>query len=147
MPAVQQVVESKGVICALYSDRASHFFVTPKAGDKVDASRVKQLGRALQELGIQMIPAYSPQVRGRMERNYRSWQGRFPQELRVRNIRCAEAANEFLSEEYVAEFNWRFSVPAAANGSAFVRKRRKDLDSVFAATSTHRQPRQHHCAG
>ncbi len=132
LPAVREVVESKGIFCALYSDRASHFFVTPKAGGKVDPYRVTQLGRALQELGIQMIPAYSPQARGRMERNYRTWQGRFPQELRLRKIRSAEAANRFLSEEYVAEFNQRFSVPAVGQGSAFVRTRRKDLDWVFA---------------
>src|SRR5581483_5410080 len=68
MPAVRQVVEERGIFCALYSDRASHFFVTPKAGGKVDPDRVTQLGRALRELGIQMIPAYSPQARGRMER-------------------------------------------------------------------------------
>jgi transposase len=132
LPAVREVVEGKGIFCALYSDRASHFFVTPKAGGKVDPYRVTQLGRALQELGIQMIPAYSPQARGRMERNYRTWQGRFPQELRLRKIRSAEAANRFLSEEYVAEFNQRFSVPAVGQGSAFVRTRRKDLDWVFA---------------
>jgi len=132
MPAVRQVVETKGIFCALYSDRASHFFVTPKAGGKVDPNRVTQLGRALQELGIQMIPAYSPQARGRIERNYRTWQGRFPQELRVRHIRDVDAANQFLSEEYVAEFNRRFSVTAAAKGSTFVRTRRKDLDWVFA---------------
>ena len=73
MPAVRQVVESKGIFCALYSDRASHFFVTPKAGGKVDPSRVTQFGRALQELGIQMIPAYSPQAWGRSERSFGTW--------------------------------------------------------------------------
>src|ERR1051325_2490994 len=76
MPAVREVVEKRGIFCALYSDRASHFFVTPKAGGKVDPNRVTQLGRALGELGIDMIPAYSPQARGRMERSYRTWQGR-----------------------------------------------------------------------
>ena len=131
MPAVRQVVEERGIFCALYSDRASHFFVTPKAGGKVDPDRVTQLGRALRELGIQMIPAYSPQARGRMERNYRTWQGRFPQELRVRGVKGVEAANRFLEKEYVAEFNHRFAVPAAVTGSAFVRTRRKDLDRVF----------------
>jgi hypothetical protein len=72
------VVQQQGVFCALYSDRASHFFVTPKAGGKIDPNRVTQVGRALQELGIKMIPAYSPQARGRMERSYRTWQGRLP---------------------------------------------------------------------
>jgi transposase len=131
MPAVREVVEQQGVFCALYSDRAGHFFVTPKAGGKVDLNQVTQLGRALQELGIQMIPAYSPQARGRMERNYRTWQGRLPQELRIRQIRTIEQANRFLRQEYRAEFNRRFTVPAAASGSAFVRTRRRDLDWVF----------------
>ncbi len=131
MPAVREVVEQRGVFCALYSDRASHFFVTPKAGGKVDESQVTQFGRALQELGIKMIPAYSPQARGRMERSYRTWQGRLPQELRVRKIGSVEEANQFLRREYIAEFNRRFGVAAAHKGSAFVRTRRKDLAWVF----------------
>ena len=131
MPAVREVIEQQGIFCALYSDRASHFFVTPKAGGKVDENQVTQLGRALQELGIRMIPAYSPQARGRMERSYRTWQGRLPQELRRRQITTVEEANRFLRQEYQAEFNRRFAVPAAGKGSAFVRARRKDLDWVF----------------
>jgi len=131
MPAVREVIEEQGIFCALYSDRASHFFVTPKAGGKVDESQVTQLGRALKELGIKMIPAYSPQARGRMERSYRTWQGRFPQELRVRQIRTVEEANRFLREQYIAEYNRRFQVAAPAKGSAFVRTRRKDLGWVF----------------
>jgi len=131
LPALREVVETRGVFCALYSDRASHFFVTPKAGGKVDPTRPTQLGRALKELGIRMIPAYSPQARGRMERNYRTWQGRLPQELRIRQIGEPTEANRFLRQEYIAEFNRRFSVAAAQPGSAFVRTRRKDLDWVF----------------
>ena len=131
MPAVREVVEQRGIFCALYSDRASHFFVTPKAGGKVDESQVTQFGRALKELGIRMIPAYSPQARGRMERSYRTWQGRLPQELRLRKMTTVEEANDFLRHEYQAEFNRRFAVAAAGKGSAFVRTRRKDLDWVF----------------
>jgi transposase len=131
LPAIREVVQKQGIFCALYSDRASHFFVTPKAGGKIDPNRLTQVGRALQELGIKMIPAYSPQARGRMERSYRTWQGRLPQELRIRQIQSVEQANRFLSEEYVAEFNRRFAVPAASKGSAFMRIRRKDLDYVF----------------
>ena len=131
MPAVREVIETQGIFCALYSDRASHFFVTPKAGGKVDESQVTQLGRALRELGIKMIPAYSPQARGRMERSYRTWQGRLPEELRTRKIATLEQANRFLREQYRAEFNRRFMVPAKERGSAFVRTRRKDLEWVF----------------
>ena len=69
MTALRAVVETKGVFCSLYSDRAGHFFVTPKRGERVDTSRPTQVGRALQDLSIKMIPAYSPQARGRMERN------------------------------------------------------------------------------
>jgi len=131
MPAVREVIERKGIFCSLYSDRASHFFVTPKAGGKVDESQVTQLGRALKELGIKMIPAYSPQARGRMERSYRTWQGRLPQELRLRRILTVEEANRFLSREYREEFNRRFTVAAAEKGTAFVRTQRKDLGWVF----------------
>ena len=70
----------------------------------------------MQELGVQMIPAYSPQARGRTERSFGTWQGRLPQELRLRGIRTLEAANEFLREHYIAEFNRRFQVPAAQRG-------------------------------
>jgi len=131
MPAIRQVIEQQGIFCALYSDRASHFFVTPKAGGKVDENQLTQLGRALKELAIKMIPAYSPQARGRMERSYRTWQGRLPQELRLRGMRTVEQANRFLQDEYAAEFNRRFAVAAAGKGSAFVRTRRKNLDWVF----------------
>jgi transposase len=131
MAALREVIEQHGVFCALYCDRASHFFETPKAGGKVHAERLTQVGRALRELGIRMIPAYSPQARGRSERNFRTWQGRLPQELRLRGIRTREGANRFLREEYRAEFNEKFRVPAAQPGSAFVRRRGQDLEHIF----------------
>ena len=80
MAALREVIETKGVFCTLYSDRAGHFFVTPKRGERVDTTRPTQVGRALQELGVKMIPAYSPQARGRSERSFGTWQGRLPQE-------------------------------------------------------------------
>ena len=63
MAALREVIEQQGLFCALYSDRGSHFWLTPKAGQKVDHARVTQVGRALRELGVRMIPAYSPQAR------------------------------------------------------------------------------------
>jgi hypothetical protein len=131
MAALREVVERKGIFCSLYSDRASHFFVTQKAGEKVDPYRLTQVGRALKELGVKMIPAYSPQARGRGERSFRTWQGRLPQELRLRGITTVEETNKFLRDEYIAEFNERFAVEAEQNGSAFVRTRRRDLDWIF----------------
>jgi transposase len=129
--ALREVVETRGVFCSLYSDRAGHFFTTPRVGEKVDKTRPTQIGRALQELGIKMIAAYSPQARGRSERNFGTWQGRLPQELRIQGITNRDQANEFLRQEYVAEFNRRFSVAAAQKGTAFVRCRRRDLDLIF----------------
>jgi transposase len=131
MAGLREVIEKKGVFCALYSDRASHFFVTPKAGEPIDKSRLTQVGRALKELNIQMIAAYSPQARGRSERSFGTWQGRLPQELRVAGITSLEDANRFLREQYIAEFNLRFTVKAAERGTAFRRCSRTDLESIF----------------
>src|SRR6202043_2474826 len=94
MAGVREVVERKGVFCSLYSDRASHFFLTPKAGEAVDKERLTQVGRALKELSITMIPAYSPQARGRSERGFGTWQGRLPQELRLAGITKLATANQ-----------------------------------------------------
>jgi hypothetical protein len=105
----------------LYSDRGSHFFVTTKAGEKVDRHRLTQVGRAMKELGVQMIPAYSPQARGRSERSFGTWQGRLPQELRLAGIGNLDTANVFLRESYVAKFNENFTVAAAEKGTAFRR--------------------------
>ena len=131
MTALREVIERKGLFCALYSDRASHFFLTPKTGEPVDQHRLTQVGRALRELGIQLIPAYSPQARGRSERGFGTWQGRLPQELRLRGVTTIDTANQFLREQYISEFNQRFMVKAAERGSAFVPLRRKDLNLVF----------------
>src|SRR4051794_31267913 len=131
MAGVREVIERKGVFCSLYSDRGSHFFYTPKAGEAVDKSRLTQFGRALKELGIQMIAAYSPQARGRMERSYGTWQGRLPQELRLAGLTSLEEANHFLREHYIGEFNAKFTTPAAERGSAFRKCSRRDLDWVF----------------
>src|SRR2546427_4340569 len=131
MAALRAVVERQGLFCALYSDRGSHFWLTPKAGEAVDPHRLTQVGRALRELGIRMIPAYSPQARGRSERNFGTWQGRLPQELRLRQLGTLEAANRFLREHYIAEFNRRFQVAAAQRGSAFVPCPQRDLERVF----------------
>lgn len=131
MAGLRSVIETKGLFCALYSDRGSHFFVTVKAGEKIDKHRLTQVGRAMKELGVQMIPAYSPQARGRSERSFGTWQGRLPQELRLAGITTLEAANAFLNERYIAEFNTKFTVPAKEKGTAFRRTARTDLDWVF----------------
>jgi transposase len=131
MAGLRDVVENQGLFCALYSDRGSHFFVTMKEGDKVDKHRPTQVGRAMKELGVQMIAAYSPQARGRSERSFGTWQGRLPQELRLAGITTVDGANAFLRERYIGEFNVKFSVAAAEKGTAFRRTSRSDLNWIF----------------
>jgi transposase len=132
MAGLRAVVEQKGWFSSIYSDRASHFFKTPKVGQPLDTRDVTQVGRAMRDLGIRMIPAYSPQARGRSERSFRTWQGRLPQELRIRGIRTAEQANNFLQNTYKAEFNDKFTVVASEEGTAFMPLHRQDLDRIFA---------------
>ena len=111
--------------------------VVEKQG-RVDAERLTQVGRALKELGIQMIPAYSPQARGRGERRLGTWQGRLPQELRLAAITTLEEANRFLRERYVAEMNGRCAVPAGQPGHAFVPVRGHDLERIFSVQTERR---------
>ena len=131
MEGIRQVIETKGVFCSLYTDRASHFFQTPKAGEPVDRQALTQVGRALRELGIRLIPAYTPQARGRSERNFRTWQGRLPQELRIRNITTMEEANRFLEKEYIREFNDKFAVEPKRKERPSCPAPEADLDRVF----------------
>jgi transposase len=135
MAGLREVIEKQGLFCALYSDRGSHFFLTPKAGEKVDKHRLTQVGRAMKELGVQMIPAYSPQARGRSERNFGTWQGRLPQELRLAGIDTVEGANAFLRDSYLAEFNEKFTVAAQQKGTAFRKTLRADLNWIFTVQS------------
>ena len=89
------------------------------------------MGRAMRELGIRMIPAYSPQARGRSERNFGTWQGRLPQELRLRGITTLEEANRFLREEYIAEFNRRSALRRRSRAARFCRLQGQDLERIF----------------
>jgi len=115
-----ETIGKKGLFSSFYTDRGSHYFFTPKAGEKVSRETLTQVGRALVELGIEHIPSYSPEGRGRMERVFGTLQNRLPPVLRLEGIATIEAANRFLAETYLAEHNARFAVPAAEEGSAFV---------------------------
>ena len=118
-----EVIAEHGLPCALYTDRGSHYFHTPKAGEAVDKSRLTQVGRALAQLGIEHIPAYSPQARGRSERAFGTLQDRLPKELKLAGITTIEAANRFINEVYLPEHNARFAVTPEQPGSAFVADR------------------------
>ena len=117
---LREVVEAHGLFCSLYTDRASHYFHTPKAGEAVSRAQLTQVGRALARLGIEHIASYSPEARGRSERLFRTLQDRLPKELRLAGISTIEAANRWLQEHYLAEHNGRFAIAAEAEGSAFV---------------------------
>src|ERR687884_328971 len=117
---LREVIERKGLFGSLYTDRGSHYFLTPKAGEAVDTAQLTQVGRALKQLGIEHIPSYSPQGRGRMERVFGTLQSRLPPALRIAGITDVAAANRYLAEVYVAEHNARFAVEAAEPGDAFV---------------------------
>jgi len=131
MAALKRVVEQRGLFCSLYSDRGSHMAWTPKAGGPVDRQRPTQIARALEQLGIELILAYSPQARGRCERLFGTWQGRLPQEFRLRHITTVEAANEFLRQDWGAMHDASFSVKAEQTGTAFLPYPGNDLDKIF----------------
>jgi transposase len=131
MASLRRVVETRGLFCSLYSDRGSHMAWTPKAGEPVHPRNPTQIARALEQLGIELILAYSPQARGRCERLFGTWQGRLPQEFRLRQITSLEAANEFLRQDWIAIHDASFSVKAEQTGTAFLPYPGKDLDKIF----------------
>lgn len=109
-----------GLPCSLYTDRASHYFYTDKAGQAVDKDRLTQVGRALDRLGVEHIAAYSPEARGRSERMFGTLQDRLVKELKVAGIRDIETANRWIREVYLPQHNARFAKPAAVAEKAFV---------------------------
>jgi hypothetical protein len=131
MTAFFEVVRTFGIPMSTYSDRAGWAFFTPKAGKKVDRAHLTHIGRMLARLGIEHIPAYSPQARGRSERINGTLQDRLINELRVAGIRTMEEANRYLREVFIPNYNRRFAKAAACPESAFVSAGNVDLDQVF----------------
>jgi transposase len=117
---VREVVSKHGLFCSLYTDRGSHYFETPQAGARASTTVLTQFGRALKQLGIEHIAAYSPQARGRSERACGTLQDRLPKELALAGITTVVAANRWLREVYIGEHNARFATAAEQQGSAFV---------------------------
>jgi len=117
---VQEVIAQHGLFSSLYTDRGSHYWHTPEAGGKVDKENPTQFHRALKQLGIELIAAYSPEARGRSERVFRTLQDRLPKELRLAGITDKMAANCYLNEIYWPQHNRQFAVKAKEEGNAFV---------------------------
>jgi hypothetical protein len=117
---VSDVILECGLFNSLYTDRGSHYWHTSKAGGKVDQANPTQFGRAMRQLGIEMIPAYSPEARGRSERAFGTLQARLPKELADAGIIDVAKANHFLKRRFLPAYNREFTVAAAETGSAFV---------------------------
>lgn len=128
---LSETSKAHGLPCSLYVDRGSHYFFTAKAGEKVDKERLTQVGRAMQQLGIEMIPAYSPEARGRSERMFGTLQNRLPQELRLHGITDMSEANRFLCDTFLPAHNARFAKPAELEGTAFTPLLGFALDNVL----------------
>src|ERR1700716_3374748 len=118
-----EVIGEHGLFCALYTDRGSHYFYTPKAGEKASKTQQTQVGRALSQLGIEHIAAYSPQARGRSERMFGTLQGRLPKDLRLARVRTVGAGQAGVEGPYYAEHNAAFAIKAEQHGTAFVADR------------------------
>ena len=117
---VKEVILKKGLFCSLYTDRASHYWYTPESGGRVSKGQLTQFGRAMKQLGIEMIPAYSPEARGRSERAFKTHQDRLVKELAFHEITTMEAANKYLAEVYMPGYNAEFMEPALEEGTGFV---------------------------
>jgi transposase len=128
---VRETIEARGLFCSLYTDRGSHYWHTPVAGGEVDKGQLTQFGRAMQQLGIEMIAAYSPEARGRSERMFRTHQDRLPRELADAGISEMDAANRYLREVYMPAFNEEFARPARDEGTAFVGLMGREMTEIL----------------
>ena len=128
---VKEVIEKHGLFSSFYTDRGSHYWYTPEAGGKVDKNNLTQFGRAMRHLGIEMIAAYSPEARGRSERAFGTHQGRLPKELALHGITTMEAANRYLRDVYLPNFNAEFMHPSSQEGNAFIPCLAANLDDIL----------------
>lgn len=128
---VRDVIVRKGLFSSLYTDRGSHYWFTPKEGGKVSKTQLTQFGRAMKHLGIYMIPAYSPEARGRSERAFQTHQDRLVKELAYYGITQMDEANEYLNRTYMPAYNAEFMQPPPEPGSAFVPWTADNLDDIL----------------
>ncbi len=117
---IKEVIDKHGLFASLYTDRGGHYWHTPEAGGKVDKEMPTQVGRAMRQLGIEMIPSYSPEARGRSERAFKTHQDRLVKELAVAGITDMEKANKYIARVYMPAHNAEFAVPPEEANSMFV---------------------------
>src|SRR6201981_55341 len=130
--ALESVVRNHGRSCELYTDRGSHFCQSGPSGEVAEEQN-GQVSQALRALGIRQILAYSPQARGRSERAFGTIQGRLPQELRHQGITDYAAANRYLEQHFIPDFNRRFTIKPAHPESAFVKLAGVELELVLSS--------------
>ena len=128
---IKEVIRKRGLFSSLYTDRGSHYWYTPKEGGKVSKTNLTQVGQAMRSLGIQMIPSYSPEARGRSERAFRTHQGRLPKELLAQGITTIEQSNRYIREVYLPSFNAEFTRQATESGEAFIAWVGPNLDDIL----------------
>ena len=128
---IKETIETRGLFCSLYTDRGTHYWTTPEAGGKVDKHSLTQVGRALKQLGIRQLPAYSPQARGRSERMFGTLQKRIPQEMALAGITTIEEGNCYLKEVYWPRHNAQFVVKPKEAQSAYTPWVGVDLDEIL----------------
>jgi len=131
MTALRTVLTTWGLPGALYTDRAHWAAHTPVAGGAVDRTKLSQVGRALAQLGIEHILGYSPQARGRTERMNGTLPRRLVNELRVECITTVAAANRYLRERFLPDFNAEFGRAPAEPAPAFVPLGGVDLEQIL----------------
>ena len=128
--ALNEVFRTHGLPMSLYTDRGGHYFHASKAGE-IDRDHLTQVGRALKQLGVEHIGAFSPQARGRSERAFQTLQDRLVKELRLAGITAIEDANLFIRDVYLPAYNARFAVQPASEGSAFTPIPGVDLGEIL----------------
>lgn len=117
---MQEVIENHGIFCSIYTDRGSHYWTTKNAGGKLETKELMQFGRAMQQLGIEMIPACSPEARGRSEHIFGTLQGRSPKELALAGITSRGDANRYLRDVFLPSFNYRFKLKIEELATSYV---------------------------
>lgn len=125
----QGYLTAQGKPRAIYLDQFSTYKMNP--GFAKDNHELKtQFERAMQELGIELITAYSPEAKGRVERLFETLQDRLIKELRLRNISTRDAANQYLQQEFIPEFNKRFAVEPRLAANLHRTLGQKDQDQL-----------------
>ncbi len=139
LEVLRQTLENYGIPISLYPDKYSVFFPPKKVDDHITLEEqlngrekgITQFGRIVEELGIEMFAASSPQAKGRIERLWETLQSRLVTEFRINNIKTIDEANNFLVQ-YIEKYNSKFAVVASSNKNVFLKlPKRYNLDELL----------------